>query len=326
MKAKFVKDCLFEFERSFDDPDRLKDVLKIGNVRARAKNILQKFADDNGYELSIKKNGNIVIVADRKKFTVTFPTEREGTDKPISLRNQFGQLMDRFSNGTEVTKRIEGNIAREKRAQARIAPPAEVLLNAIRGGRVEEVKRLLSSGVSPNHSFRSKIAQNIPLMAAVNSGNLEIVKALVNAGADVNIVDKHQETPLSESMGMNENPDIFKFLMDSGANPFLDPSLYWHLDNSSALILRYFLEKTPKEEIDENELIDLLVTSVWIGNAKKAKVLLDYGVSPYEKRKDGRNINSFEAYEETTGYMKSSEKYKDNYDYESIEKLLDKYR
>jgi len=326
MKAKFVKDRLFEFERAFDDPDKFKDALRIGDPRARAKNILQKFAEDNGYDFSIRKNGNIVIVADGKKFSVTFPVERVGTEKPISLRDQSGQLMDRFSNGTEVAKRIEGNVAREKRARTRVAPPAEHLLNAIREGRVEDVKSLLSSGVSPNHSFRSKIAENIPLMVAVNIGNLQIVKALVHAGADVNIMDKHHQTPLGASMSMNSDFDIFKFLLDSGANPFLEPSLYWHLNNSSAPILKYFLEKTPKEEIDEDELIDILVTSVWMGNAKKAKALLDYGISPYEKRRSGRQINSFEAYEKTVGYLRDHEKYGDNYDYEAVEKLLDRYR
>jgi len=329
MKARFVRDSLLEFERSFDDPDRFKDAIKIGDVVARAKNILKKFSEDNGYDFSIRPNGNVVIKAGGKTFSVTFPKERADTDKPISLRNASGQLMDRFSNGSEVAKRIEGNLGRAKKAVERVTPPQEKLLNAIRGARPEEVKRLLQSGVSPNHSFRSNIKENIPLLVAIVERNPDIVRILVEAGADINKKSKHGETAIGLCMNFDsDNSDFrtFKFLMDSGVDLLMDRNLYWHLSHTPSFFLKYVLDKVPSEELQEQELINLLTGSVWMGQAKKVEMLLNYGVDPYRNSVYGQNHNAFETYDSTEGYMRSQKKQGEYYDYDGVKNILDKYR
>jgi len=330
MKALFVRDRLFEFERTFDSPDNFKDALKIGDVRARAVNILKTFAEENGYGFEVRKNGNVVIDADGKRFSITFPVERADTEEPISLRNSSGQLMDRFRNGSEVVKRIQGNLKRDAKARTRTVKPGETLLTAISNEDEAKVRMLLKFGVSPNHSVNTRIGNNIPLIVAINSGNMEIIKILVEAGADVNVVGKNGETPLMIAMGsayrITRAFRIFKYLIDHGSNPFTYSNLYWSLGNSSVEFLQHLLDKFTPEDFDKQELIDLLTTSVWMGQSKKVKALLDYGVDPYKKSSVGANRNSFKTYDATEGYMRSQKRDGDYYRYDDVKRLLDEYR
>jgi uncharacterized protein len=56
-----------------------------------------------------------------------------------------------------------------------------------------------------------------PLHVACNRSNLEEVKALVLAGANINSVGDMGNTPLHEAVGAN-NPEIVEFLLLSGAD------------------------------------------------------------------------------------------------------------
>jgi len=59
--------------------------------------------------------------------------------------------------------------------------------------------------------------QDLQLMEAVDSGNLELVRQLLLKGADVNARGPHGETPLIRSM-LCEDPRICTLLLDSGAD------------------------------------------------------------------------------------------------------------
>ena len=59
---------------------------------------------------------------------------------------------------------------------------------------------------------------NTPLMAAIISGNVEIVPLLLKAKSNVNLSNKSGETPLIIAV-KNRNPQLARLLLDAGADP-----------------------------------------------------------------------------------------------------------
>ena len=56
-----------------------------------------------------------------------------------------------------------------------------------------------------------------PLLWAALCGQLDVVKCLVDKGADVNAMDKHGGTPLSVAVAIGK-VDVIEFLKLHGAN------------------------------------------------------------------------------------------------------------
>lgn len=91
------------------------------------------------------------------------------------------------------------------------------LINAIQIGRIPRIRRLLNSGNINIHE-RDQY-QNTPLHIAADEENLEIVKLLVENGANVNLQNIYGETPYY----LTHNDDIRDYLIANGANPYIQP-------------------------------------------------------------------------------------------------------
>jgi ankyrin repeat protein len=60
-----------------------------------------------------------------------------------------------------------------------------------------------------------------PLYYAIGKGDNDIVKLLIDNGADVNIPDSHGNTPLMAAADMFDDDDtILKLLLENGADPY----------------------------------------------------------------------------------------------------------
>lgn len=100
---------------------------------------------------------------------------------------------------------------------------AAVLPNALRvaviSSRVEMVKLLLERGVNPN--LPSTAAGYTPLMQAASSANLELVRLLIDAGADLNAEDEHGRTALDDAEMYTHSSEshraVVAFLKERGA-------------------------------------------------------------------------------------------------------------
>jgi ankyrin repeat protein len=100
---------------------------------------------------------------------------------------------------------------------------AAVLPNALRVAviysRVEMVKLLLERGVNPNTP--STAVGYTPLMQAASSANLELVKLLIDAGADLNSEDQQGRTALDEAEMYTHSSEahraVVAFLKERGA-------------------------------------------------------------------------------------------------------------
>lgn len=96
-----------------------------------------------------------------------------------------------------------------------ISQPSPELVEAIEKADIEGVIKTLQSGVSPN--FKTCLKRlRYPIHEAVFIGSIEIVKVLLNFGADIECTDTMGMTPLFYAIERS-NIEMAKFLIDNGA-------------------------------------------------------------------------------------------------------------
>ena len=156
----------------------------------------------------------------------------------------------------------------------------EEFFAAARKGDTAAVKDLLDKGVNVNAKTRYGATA---LSYACDRANLELVKLLVERGADVNAKDTfYGEVPLGWALGKG-NVEIVKLLLDKGATG-VDRALMSGIEDGNVEIVKVALEKDGmKPETlnnalrraskgDKKEIIDLL--------KKAGAVVVDVNVEP----------------------------------------------
>lgn len=88
----------------------------------------------------------------------------------------------------------------------------------------EIVRLLLSSGANPD---LADVNDFTPLMAAQLGGNIDIVRQLIEAGADINEVDEWHRSAL-EMACQAQRVEAAKLLLKFGANPNVDHVIHAH--------------------------------------------------------------------------------------------------
>lgn len=103
-------------------------------------------------------------------------------------------------------------------------------------GDIAGVRILLSTGTDPNGKGYEKypdcvepIEFSTPLMMAVSGGHIEIVKLLLEADANPNIIEGEGVTPLVEAVERNDI-EMVKLLLKNGAKIELEGMYYKPLD------------------------------------------------------------------------------------------------
>jgi ankyrin repeat protein len=86
------------------------------------------------------------------------------------------------------------------------------LIEAAQQGDLDLARNALQTGADVDATYRNVTA----LWWACQEGHFEIVKLLVSLGADVNVRDEDDFTPLQQAVGEN-HPDLVSFLIESGA-------------------------------------------------------------------------------------------------------------
>lgn len=107
-------------------------------------------------------------------------------------------------------------------ARLRGLPRDQPLLQAVYNKDIVSVQRHLADGADVHATFRDPYWEGVPrsvLMLACERGNVEIVRLLLDHGAqeEINCVDGWMNTPLSVAIE-RENKEVVELLIQRGAN------------------------------------------------------------------------------------------------------------
>ena len=127
------------------------------------------------------------------------------------------------------------------------------LFKATVAGNVKEVTRLLAIGININvikdHST--------PLMMAVSTrSHIDVVKLLLNTGADPNTSDELGRTPLHEA-AINGYTEAIKMLLDKGADP--NRGARWGYTSLAYALICYEQRKSRESYNVTKDVIKLLI-------------------------------------------------------------------
>ena len=169
-------------------------------------------------------------------------------------------------------------------AQAPALTPAEQFQDAARKGDAASVKRLLDAGVDVNTKFRYDATA---LFYACDAGNVDVVKVLLDHGADLTLKDTfYGFTPLMLAVGpaRKKTPahtEIAKLLIAKGS-PGKDVALSAAVDEDDEGLAKAVLESGG---LPAAALTDALEEARAGKKAKTAALLERAGAKPYDEFK-----------------------------------------
>lgn len=172
-------------------------------------------------------------------------------------------------------------------------PP--VLIEAVKNGNVEIVKILMENGADVNIKHSNGTT---PLIEAAGDGSVEIIKILIENGASVNAIRSDGTTPLFNAIAHHHN-NIARIIIENGAdlNTFSyrqgDTPLIKVLKQANSMLIVMGGGTSPESR---KQLVALMLEKGVDINAKnkKGKTALDYSVRTLKKTMKGGGIERIE--------------------------------
>jgi ankyrin repeat protein len=151
--------------------------------------------------------------------------------------------------------------------------PGDELRRAAGAGDVAKVKELLDKGTDVN---AANAYGGTALAFACDRGHLEVVKLLLDRGANPDTEDTFYKAKPVTWAAQKGHVEILKLLLDRGVTP--DPQiLMMGIYGEQPAIVKLMLEKTKP---GEGALTDALATAEQVGNTEIAEILKAAGAKP----------------------------------------------
>ncbi|HKG23614.1 MAG TPA: ankyrin repeat domain-containing protein [Blastocatellia bacterium] len=153
---------------------------------------------------------------------------------------------------------------------------------------------LLLALLIPQYALAQENENVEKLMAAARKGDVETIKALLDAGTDVNSKTRYGATALSFAADKG-NIEVVRLLLDRGADVNVKDSFYgatpmgWAIGKGDAAIVKALIEKGAKDYEDaltfavENHHVDII--KLVLGKEKVSPQTLSLALDSAEKKK-----------------------------------------
>jgi ankyrin repeat protein/beta-lactamase regulating signal transducer with metallopeptidase domain len=209
-----------------------------------------------------------------------------------------------------IRKLVAGLLAHGARFPVSKGSDAEQMLIAATTGDLDAVQKLLARGVSPDASDTKGWT---PLMSAGALGYSAMMKALVDAGADVNARDAAGLTPLWLTVSTNPHAADIQFLLEKRADlnasaDFFGPPLLLAVHHNNVSLARELLKRGADPNAGSAHVpSSLLHASVWSqpGKPEIASLLLEYGANPNPECYENRTPLYWAIDDKLTGTVKA---------------------
>jgi hypothetical protein len=127
----------------------------------------------------------------------------------------YGYFADEYEAYKKIEAASETNHARQALIDKGIPPTAEILAQCVAEDKVEEVSLFLAAGFSPD----TKDKNGVPLIGiSARNGHLKTLEYLLHSGAHVNMVAEDRGSTALFDSAMGRHTSLVKALIDAGAD------------------------------------------------------------------------------------------------------------
>ncbi|ORX44721.1 ankyrin [Piromyces finnis] len=267
-----------------NDTDTIKDLINLGADI----NFKDKFGNSATHIAIFKRNQNILrILLNNSNLLLNVPNNKGET--PIftiinipnySIDEKLIIIDSLIKRGTDIN--FEDNDG--------YTP----LICAIQTGSLPIIELLIENGANVNHIIKNK--NKSVLTFAIELSELEIVKHLVNCGADVNFKNESGVSILGEAID-NLKWEIFKFLVNFNANNCMSGDIYEKdivekvIANNKLDILKFLVINNLNINMKDKEGNTPLAYAIKAQNSDIVKYLIENGANINHKNNKGQSYD-----------------------------------